>query len=211
MSRLTTDYLAQFDRALNFDPGLARRVRVEVEAHLCDAIEAAGKGEEAERFAIARFGNPAALARDYALATLPRQIRTTWSAAIAMMVATFVFMRLRAILLSVPATADGASALLALADRAGFGAGIFFSLYAWHSARRRKGESVRNVLSPMCGATAAFLLSTLASLSRAATTAGPGPLVWITGSLEMMMIGFVCIQIRRLQHHAGLAAAPAIG
>ena len=210
MSRLTDAYLAEFDRALRFDPSLARRVHAEIEAHLCDAIEAAGKGEAGERAAIARFGNPEALARDYALATLPRRIRTTWAGTIAMMAATFAFMRLRTILLLVPATADGAGMFLTVVDRAGFGAGIFFSLYAWHSARRG-GESVRHALPPLCGATAAFLLSALASLSRALLATGAGPLVWITGSLEMTAIGFVCVQIRRLQHHAGLAAAPAIG
>jgi hypothetical protein len=107
-------------------------------------------------------------------------------------------------------SSDLAGMFLTVVDRAGFGAGIFFSLYAWHSARRG-GESVRHVLPPLCGATAAFLLSALASLSRALLATGAGPLVWITGSLEMTAIGFVCVQIRRLQHHAGLAAAPAIG
>lgn len=207
MSRLTADYLAEFDRALGFDPGLARRVHAEIEAHLCDAVAGAGDAEAAERRAIARFGNPQTLARDYAMAALPRRMRTTWATAIAMVVATFAFMRLRSILLALPAIDGGASTLLALADRAGFGAGIFFALYAWHSARPESGN-VRRILPPLRGATAAFLLSALASLSRALLATGAEPLVWITGSLEMLLIGMACIQLRRLHRHAGLAGTP---
>jgi hypothetical protein len=62
---------------LAFDRGLARAVREEVEDHLWQAAaaETAGDPHEAQRRAIANFGDPKVLAAQFAAAALARQAR----------------------------------------------------------------------------------------------------------------------------------------
>jgi hypothetical protein len=72
------DYLNSLTYELRFDPALARRVRLEVEDHLRQA--AAEPADcvipiEAQRRAIARFGEPRVIARQYALGALLPQMR----------------------------------------------------------------------------------------------------------------------------------------
>jgi hypothetical protein len=70
------DYLDALARELCFDPALSRRVRKEVEDHLAQAAcEAGGPWPEAERRAIANFGDPRELARQYAASSLLAQTR----------------------------------------------------------------------------------------------------------------------------------------
>lgn len=205
MSRLISAYLAEFDRELGFDRRLARRAHDEIEAHLCDAVADDADDEGAERRAIARFGNPQVLARDYAQAALPARLRMTWTVAIVMALATFAFMRLRSTVLALPGMEAGPNMLLTIVDRAAFGTGIFFSLYAWHRARSALGiVGAERMLSPLLGAAAAFLLSVFASLLRASMVAGGDPVIWITGSLEVLLIGSVGIQLRLLHRYVGL-------
>lgn len=203
MSGLTDAYLAEFDRALGFDRKLARRVHDEIEAHLLDAMDDA----RSEREAIARFGNPWSLVRDYAEAALPGRLRRVGAMAAMLGLATFAFMRLRSMLLGLPAAEAGHSMMLTLVDRAGFTAGVFFGLYAWYIVRSTSGtERGRRVFGPLLGAVAAFLLSIVASLMRALSTSGGEPLVWITGSLEILLIGAVAMQLRQLRLHAAIAS-----
>lgn len=203
MSGLTDAYLAEFDRALGFDRRLARRVHDEIEAHLLDAIGDA----QSEREAIARFGNPLSLARDYAEAALPERLRRAGTMAGVLALATFVFMRLRSMLLALPGMDAGPGITLTLIDRAGFATGAFFSLYAWHVARSASGAArARRSLGPLLGAAAAFLLSTVASLLRALPAGGGVPLVWITGGMEILLIVGVAMQLRQLHRHANVAS-----
>jgi len=203
MSGLTDAYLAEFDRALGFDRRLARRVHDEIEAHLLDAIGDA----QSESEAIARFGNPHSLARDYAEAALPERLRRAGTMAGVLAFATFIFMRLRSMLLALPGMEAGPGMTLTLIDRAGFAAGLFFSVYAWHVARSTSGATrARRSFAPLLGAVAAFLLSIVASLLRALPASGGAPLVWITGGLEILLIGSVAIQLRQLHRHANVAS-----
>lgn len=203
MPSLTDAYLAEFDRALGFDRRLARRVHEEIEAHLLDAIDEARSESEA----IARFGNPHSLARDYAEAALPERLRRTGTMAGVLAFATFVFMRLRSMALALPGTDAGPGGALILIDRAGFATGLVFSLYAWHAARAAPGaERARRSFGPLLGAAAAFLLSIVASLLRALPASGGAPIVWITGGLEILLIASVAIQLRQLHRHATVAS-----
>lgn len=68
------DYVAALSRELRFDPSLSRRVCAEVEDHL-RAAAAAGAGADAENQAVARFGSPHAIARQFAGPSLIRQTR----------------------------------------------------------------------------------------------------------------------------------------
>jgi hypothetical protein len=68
-------YLNELAGALAFDPALASRVVTEAREHLADAA-AEGDGEdreEAERRAVARFGDPRELAAQFAAVSLARQ------------------------------------------------------------------------------------------------------------------------------------------
>lgn len=72
------DYLNTLTHELRFDPALAQRVRAEVEDHLRQAAaEPAGCPSpiEAQRRAIARFGEPRMIARQYAPGALLDQTR----------------------------------------------------------------------------------------------------------------------------------------
>lgn len=203
MSSLTDAYLAEFDRALGFDRRLARRAHEEIEAHLLDAMDNA----HSEREAIARFGNPHSLARDYAEAALPERLRRAGILAGVLALATFVFMRLRSMLLELPEMDAGSGMTLTLIDRAGFATGVFFGFYAWHVARSASGAArARRSFGPLLGAAAAFLLSIVASLLRALPASGGEPLVWITGGLEILLIGGVMMQLRQLHRHANVAS-----
>jgi hypothetical protein len=68
------DYVAALSRELRFDPSLSRRVCAEVEDHL-RAAAADGAGADAENQAVARFGSPHAIARQFAGPSLIRQTR----------------------------------------------------------------------------------------------------------------------------------------
>jgi hypothetical protein len=198
MPCLIDAYLANFDRALGFDRRLARRVRQEVEAHLYDAMGDTVSQAEAIR----RFGNPHVLAQAYAEAALPSRLRKTRAFALAMAVATFVFMRLRSVGLALPDIDNGPFAALTAIDRTGFVAGIMFSLYAWYASRR----GAQGMLPPLLGAAAAFLLSAIASLLRAAILSGDDPLIWWTGGAEILTIAAASLQFRLLQRHAALVS-----
>jgi hypothetical protein len=76
-SSTISDYLDTLTRELSFDIPLARRVRREVEDHLWEAA-AADPGDdpmEAQRLAVGRFGDPRAIASEYAALSLFRQNR----------------------------------------------------------------------------------------------------------------------------------------
>jgi hypothetical protein len=74
---VTAEYLNSLTEALSFDRSLARRVRSEFEDHLeeamaCDQCE---DRAEAERRAIARCGDPRAIAAELAVTSLARRSR----------------------------------------------------------------------------------------------------------------------------------------
>jgi hypothetical protein len=68
------DYVAALSRELRFDPSLSRRVCAEVEDHLREAA-ADGASADAENEAVARFGSPYAIARQFAAPSLARQTK----------------------------------------------------------------------------------------------------------------------------------------
>jgi HAAS domain-containing protein len=91
------DYLNALTSTLSFDPSLSRRVRQEVEDHLWEAVAAdsMGNGAEAERRAIARFGDPHVLAAQFALVSLVKQARRVAAAIILVVAGVFIVMKAR--------------------------------------------------------------------------------------------------------------------
>jgi hypothetical protein len=94
---LISDYLCSLADALRFDRSLSRCVVQEVEDHLQEAAAAdpAGGRREAERRAIANFGDPHALAAQFATVSLARQARRTGAVLILVAATVFVTMKSR--------------------------------------------------------------------------------------------------------------------
>ena len=92
-----SDYADRLAGKLSFDRALSRRVRQEVEDHLRDAVAADRSGDprQAERRAIARFGDPHAIAAQFAVAALARQARRAGLAVILVIAGVFVAMKAR--------------------------------------------------------------------------------------------------------------------
>ena len=92
-----SDYLQALADALRFDRSLSRCVLQEVEDHLRERVAAdpVGDGLEAERRAIASFGDPHAIAAQFAVVSLARQTRRVGAALILIISGVFVTMKSR--------------------------------------------------------------------------------------------------------------------
>ena len=94
---MIADYLAELASALSFDRKLARRVAREVEDHLREAVAAHPSDDRAEaaRRAIASFGDPRALAMQFASISLARRTRRVGIAVVVAVVVVLVAMKAR--------------------------------------------------------------------------------------------------------------------
>jgi len=92
-----SDYLDSLAGALRFNQSLSGRVRQEVEDHLREAVAAdpTASAAEAERRAIARFGDPRILAAQFALVSVVKQARSLAAAIILMVAGVFIAMKAR--------------------------------------------------------------------------------------------------------------------
>jgi hypothetical protein len=92
-----SDYLEALGRALSFDRSLAACVRQEVEDHLREAVASDPMNDalEAERRAIANFGDPQIIAGQFAVLSLAKQARRVGAAVILMVAGVFILMRVR--------------------------------------------------------------------------------------------------------------------
>ena len=132
------EYAERLARELAFDPALAHRVRQEVEDHLRDRVAAdpAADRVEAERRAVASFGDPRAIAAQFAAGSLARQARRAGFAAVLVIGAAFIAMKARLTwygLMAFPA-ADGFGALTGIVltiDRYAFWLALVAGIAAW--------------------------------------------------------------------------------
>jgi hypothetical protein len=83
--------------ALRHDRSLARRLRREVEDHLWEAVAAdpSAKGREAQRRAIAGFGDPRLIAAQFAAVSLQKQTRRTGAAVLLIAAGVYITMKAR--------------------------------------------------------------------------------------------------------------------
>jgi hypothetical protein len=90
-------YLKRLSDALEFDPALASHVVAETREHLFDAAdqESIDDREEAERRAVDRFGDPRALAAQFAAISLARHARRVGVGVILAIVTIMVMMKTR--------------------------------------------------------------------------------------------------------------------
>ena len=90
------NYLDALARELGFDPALSLRVRKEAEDHLWQAAAGEpGPRLEAERRAVANFGDPRELAREYAASSLLGKTRRLGMLMVFALIGVFVAMRAR--------------------------------------------------------------------------------------------------------------------
>lgn len=94
---MIVDYLDSLAGALSFDRALSRCVLEEVEDHLREAVAAdpAADRLEAERRAIANFGDPRAIAAQFAIVSLAKQTSRVGVAVILIVAGVFVAMKAR--------------------------------------------------------------------------------------------------------------------
>jgi hypothetical protein len=96
-SGLISDYAELLARELSFDQSLSRCVRQEVEDHLWDAVAAdpSRSMRDAERHAIANFGDPHVIAAQFAVLSLARQTTRAGVAVILTVAGVFIAMKAR--------------------------------------------------------------------------------------------------------------------
>jgi hypothetical protein len=133
-----SDYLESLAAALSFDRSLSRRVRPEIEDHLREAVAADPKGDgpEAERRAIANFGDPHAIAAQFAVVSLAQQTRRVGVAIILVIAGVFIAMKARVAWYAVMQCAlsddiRAVSGVVGLIDRYSFWVSVIIGIGGW--------------------------------------------------------------------------------
>jgi hypothetical protein len=133
-----SDYLESLVDALNFDRSLSGRVRQEVEDHLREAVAAdtSGDGPEAERRAIANFGDPHTIAAQFAVVSLAKRARGVGTAVILVIAGVFITMKARVAWYAVMQCAIGddiraISGIVGSIDRYAFWLSIIIGIGGW--------------------------------------------------------------------------------
>lgn len=137
-SGVISEYVERLASELEFDPSLSRCVRREVEDHLWEAVAANPTGGrlEAERRAVANFGDPHAIATQFAAVSLAKQARRVSIAAVMMIAAVFIAMKTRLTwygMMECPTVHEvGAlSAIVGSIDRYAFWLAVFAGIAGW--------------------------------------------------------------------------------
>ena len=135
---MISDYLESLVGGLSFDRSLSGRVRQEVEDHLREAVAAdpIGDGLEAERRAIANFGDPHVIAAQFAVVSLAKQTRRVGAAIILVIAGVFIAMKTRVAWYAVMQCAisddiRAASGIVGLIDRYSFWLSVIIGIGGW--------------------------------------------------------------------------------
>ena len=226
---LISDYLDTLTRALSFDTLLARRVRQEVEDHLSEAVAAEPEADSgaAQLRAIGNFGDPRAIASEYAAQSLFWQTRRVGIVAVVVAAGILVTMNARGAWYGW--TQWGVSAELAALRRIGLSIDLYayaialaIGLVGWaYIGTRRRAASfdapyrdqVRRCLL-LCAVAAIPLIATVAT--DAVLTAlrlfeselrlmALVPIVTMAG--EIAFAAVLVAQLRKAMHRAALASS----
>ncbi|MDI4238571.1 hypothetical protein OZ411_37870 [Bradyrhizobium sp. Arg237L] len=135
---LISDYLESLADVLRFDQSLAQRLRQEIEDHLREAVAAdpAGDGLEAERRAVANFGDAHAIAAQFAVISLAQQISRFGGATILLIVGILIAMKVRVAWYAIMqwTTRDDVKAIgefVGLIDRYAFLSSVVVAIVGW--------------------------------------------------------------------------------
>jgi Na+-translocating ferredoxin:NAD+ oxidoreductase RnfA subunit len=223
------DYLDTLARALSFDPSLSRRVRREVEDHLLDAVAAdpARDRREAERQAVARFGEPHAIAAEFARISAARQARSLAAAIVVMVFVVFIAMKARvawyaATQWTMAEDLRPASGIVLRVDRYAFWTAVILAIAGFAymvvhrsapALHRAHAKHLRHV-SLLCAiATAALIVSVIsdglltAFQLRRALLCAEALIPIFSMALEVACVGMLAWQIRTITRRAAWARA----
>jgi len=133
-----SDYLEALAAALSFDRTLSQRVRQEVEDHLRQAVDAdpVGGGLEAQQRAIANFGEPHAIAVQFAVVSLAQQTKRVGAAIILLIAGVFVAMKARVAWYAIMRCAISddikiVSGIIGSIDRYSFWVSVIIGIVGW--------------------------------------------------------------------------------
>ena len=226
---MIADYLEQLERELCFDRSLSRCVRQEVEDHLWEAVAADPTGNtlQAQRRAIANFGDAGAIAAQFAMVSLARQSRRAGVVAVLVVASVFIAMKARLAWYAAAqwALSDDVRAvggLVSRVDRYAFLLSVIIGLGGWLYIRSRQipagfdpayGSQLRRFVL-LCSATAAALvvsvisdgvLTALLLHGLEMSVAFTVPIASMT--IEAGCLGILVFQIRRVTRRAASTAA----
>ncbi len=132
------EYLEKLTGELAFDPSLSRRLRQEVEDHLREAVSADPSGDalDAERRAVANFGDPRFIAAQFGVASLAACARRIGVAAVLVAAGVFALMKARLswygmVLLPAPDQAGSLGAVVLAVDRYAFWLAFLAAFAGW--------------------------------------------------------------------------------
>ncbi|SHG61317.1 hypothetical protein [Bradyrhizobium erythrophlei] len=223
------DYLDGLSRELDFDRSLARCVRQEVEDHLWEAVAAdpAGNLLEAQRRAVANFGDARVIAAQFAVLSLARQSRRAGVAAVLVVAGIFIAMKARVAWYAATqwAISDDLRAvggLVGMVDRYAFLLAAIVGLAGWlyirsreipaalHPAYRRQ---LHRFFVLCCTAAAALAVSVvsdavLTALNLRGTELSAASVVPIISmTIEIACVGMLVFHIYGIAQRAASAAA----
>jgi hypothetical protein len=226
---MIADYLEVLARELDFDRSLSRCVRQEVEDHLWEAVAAHSTGNmrEAQRRAIANFGDARAIAAQFAVVSLAKRTRRAGVAAVLVIASDLIAMKARvawyaAAQWGISDDMKALRGLVILIDRYAFLMSVIIGLGAlayihtreipvtFYPAYRRQ----LRCFSLLCSATAAALVVSV--ISDGVLTAlqvqamAPSVEIWVaifTMAIEIACAGFLVFHIRSNTQRAASTAA----
>jgi hypothetical protein len=226
---IISDYLDTLSRELSFDTLLAQRVRQEVEDHLSEAVAAEPEDDSgaAQRRAIRNFGDPRAIASEYAAQSLFRQTRRVGILAVVVAAGILVTMNVRGAWYGW--TQWGVSAELAALRRIGLSIDLYayavalaIGLVGWAyiGTRRRAArfdapyrDQMKRCLL-LCAVAAAPLIATVATdavltgfrlFESELRLSALVPIVTISG--EIAFAALLVAQLRKAMKRAALASS----
>jgi hypothetical protein len=223
------DYLDRLSRELDFDRSLARCVRQEVEDHLWEAVAADPTGNmlEAQRRAVANFGDARAIAAQFAVVSLARRSRQAGVAAVLVIAGIFVAMKARIAWYAAAqwAISDDLRVIsrpVGMIDRYAFWLAIVAGLGGWAYIRSREipvallpayRRQLQRFFLLCSTATAALVVSVisdavLTALSFRGTVLSLESVVPIFSmAIEIACVGMLAVHIRGATQRAASAAA----
>ena len=220
-------YLKALADALAFDPALAARVVAEARDHLTDAVaeEDIEDRAEAERRAVARFGDPRELAAQFVAISLARRTRRVGIGVVLATIAVMLMMNARvawyaAVQWTMAEDARALAGIVLTIDRYAFWAAIVLGIGALVYVGRRKTPTrvhpryrthLRRAAFLFAGATAALAVSVIGDLVltalRVGTELSADALIPIaTMSIEIASIAVVACMLAHATRRAAMTS-----
>jgi hypothetical protein len=223
------DYLERLERELDFDRSLSRRVRQEAEDHLWEvvAVDPAGNTFEAQRRAIANFGDAQIIAAQFAVISLARHSRRAGYAALLVIAGVFIAMKARVAWYAAAQWAIGddmraVGSLVGQIDRYAFWLSVIIGVGSWIYIRSRQipiafhpvyRRQLRRFFL-MCGAAATALVVSVVSdavltalLLRGTELSAVSLIPILSMAIEVVCVGILVFHIRGVALRAACTAA----